>query len=148
MKNLLLFFTLLCTAYFSNAQQNQKKPRNIEEHKKKFIEQRIEIKESNKSNFWATYDRYNNKRKDLRIKREQNRLSMQKSEISESEAQTIISNELAVKQEELALEKNYIRDLQQVISNKEILSFLKAEREFNKMVLKRLAKERREGQRN
>ena len=137
MKNLvLILITLISFSTF--AQNMDQRDQRMRVAKQEYITEKLELKENQKDSFWALYDEYNGKKRDIRIDITQNRLGLRKTTITDKEARSIIDRELELKQAMVDLEKEYVSKYDNVLSVSQIIKLYKAEDDFNKVVMQRL----------
>ena len=134
MKNVMIVVMVL-TATLAFAQEPEEK---IMERKKEFLAQRMELEEKQKQPFFDLYEEMHAQKKDLRIEMQQNRLTLQKSTLTEKEANNVILKEFEIKQRLLDLEKDYHKKYATVISSKQLIEYYKSEDDFNRMLMGRL----------
>jgi Spy/CpxP family protein refolding chaperone len=152
-----LFATLLFAlcifsgAAFSQESNNDGPDRkeNIESMKIAFITKKLDLTPQEAQQFWPVYNQYNDKAKELRKKRRQEgreaRLNF--DELSDKEVEQVISNDMAYRQKELDLQKEYHEKFKSVLPIKKVAKLYAAEEQF-KIVLINKLKDRDRGPRN
>lgn len=100
--------------------------------------------------FWPVYNEFDSEREKLRKELRENIRTVRKDggALKESDANEILSKGLTLRQEELDLERTYTDRFVKAIGAVKVVELHKAERDFNREVLKRLRErmeERREG---
>lgn len=133
---LIIFFLIFVTfRSFSQADENQS--RSIESAKIALITERLQLTPAQAEKFWPVYNEFSAKKRSLlrQLHRERKELP---DNISESEAKTILEEKAALKKQELALDEKYLPQLIAVTSAKQVLSLEAAEREFRRLLLKRI----------
>ncbi|MDX5422282.1 MAG: hypothetical protein LPK07_14555 [Hymenobacteraceae bacterium] len=132
---LLFFCALFLSGTMSLAQDNRRE--NVEAAKTAFLTDKMELTTDQAQKFWPLYNEYETKRRELmRAYRSGYRHDLE--ELSEQEAKARIDNMFDTKEKELALEKEYAAKYQRVISTKQLIRLYRGEREFTKLLLKRL----------
>lgn len=143
MKRYTLFLLLFCAFTFAssaaNAQDNRSHDRreNIEAAKVAFLTEKMNLTPEQSQKFWPLYNEYESKRRELMKNYRQSR-HQDVETLSEQEAQARIDNMFSTREKELALEKEYAVKYQRVLSNKQLINLYRGERQFTKMLLKRL----------
>ena len=87
--------------------------------------------------FWPIYNEYEAKRRELMRSYRHGR-HQDVETLSEQEAQARIDDMFSTREKELALEKEYAAKYQRVLSNRQLINLYRGERQFTKMLLKRL----------
>lgn len=122
---------------------------NIESMKIAFITKKLDLTPQEAQQFWPVYNQYNDKAKELRKKRRQEgreaRLNF--DELSDKEVEQVISNDMAYRQKELDLQKEYHEKFKSVLPIKKVAKLYAAEEQF-KIVLINKLKDRDRGPRN
>tara|TARA_Y100000746_G_scaffold177348_1_gene154926 strand:+ start:111 stop:647 length:537 start_codon:yes stop_codon:yes gene_type:complete len=129
-------------------EQREKRKAKMKEMKKAFIKTELELTEEEEEVFWPIYDEFENKRDELRKEHKSLRKQFKgKSldELSEAEAEEMLSKEMEFREKRLALDKDFEQELKNSLSAKKIILLHKAERKFKKQLLDRM-KGRRGGE--
>lgn len=129
-------------------EQREKRKARMKEMKKAFIKTELDLTEEEEEVFWLIYDEYDNNRDALR--REYRSLRKQfkgnsLDDLSESEAEDMLTKEMEFREKRLALDKDFEKELKSNLSAKKIILLHKAERKFKKQLLDRM-KGRRGGE--
>lgn len=125
--------------------QREKRQEKMKAMKKAFIKIELELTESEEQAFWPVYDKYEAKRME---QRKEHRALRKKykgktpEEMTDAEAEEILSKEIKFKEQKLALEKAYNDELKKVIPVRKVLMLHRAERKFKKQLLERMKKGR------
>ena len=134
------FFIVILFCVFglaSTSIQAQDRNENVEAAKVAYITDKIELTADQAQKFWPIYNEYEAKRRELmRNYRSGYRRNIE--EMSEQEAKARIDEMFDTKERELALEKEYATRYQRVISTKQLIRLYRAERDFTKLLLKKL----------
>ena len=129
-------------------EEREKRKAKMKEMKKAFVKTELGLTEEEEQAFWPIYDEYENKRDALRKEHRSLRKQFKgKSldELSEEEAEKMLMKEMEIREERLALDKDFERELKSSLSAKKIILLHKAERKFKKQLLDRM-KGRRGGE--
>lgn len=122
-------------------EQREKRKEKMKEMKKSFIKTELDLTEDEEQLFWPIYTEYENKRDALRKERRSLRKKLKRKsldELSESEAEEMLTKEMEFREKRLALDKDFERDLRSNLSAKKIILLHKAERKFKKQLLDRM----------
>ncbi len=121
----------------------------IKTQKIAFLTQRMDLSPEDAQKFWPVYNQYDKEvdavRKDMR---EFHKNLKHDDQITEGEAATAIDKELGARQKELDIRKKYATEFSKTIGAIKTMRLGKAEREFNRELLKRVRErmeERRDG---
>ena len=142
MKNclIILFFCVFAvggSTAFAQGRSEQGRNEKVEAAKVAFITDKVGLSADQAQKFWPVYNEYETKRRDL-VKNYRSEYRSNLDEITEQEAKSRIEDMFEIKEKELALEKEYTAKFQRSISAKQVIMLYRAEREFTKMLLRRL----------
>ncbi|MFD2515040.1 Spy/CpxP family protein refolding chaperone [Pontibacter locisalis] len=132
---ILLFFCLITLG--SSVVVAQDRSENVEAAKIAYITDKIELSPDQAQKFWPIYNEYETKRREL-MRNYRGGYRRDLEEVSEQEANARLNEMFETKERELALEKEYVAKYQKVLSAKQVIKLYRAEREFTKLLLKRL----------
>ena len=132
---ILLFFCVFTLG--GSAAFAQDRSENVEAAKVAYITDKIELTPEQAQKFWPVYNEYESKRREL-MRNYRGGYRRNLDEVSEQEAKERIEEMFDTKEKELALEKEYVAKYQRIISTKQVIQLYRAEREFTKLLLKRL----------
>lgn len=137
--SLLLSCALLLgsTAAFSQSSSKEERSENVEAAKIAFLTDKMELTSDQSQKFWPLYNEYEAKRRTL-IKGYRSGYRQDVDALSEAEAKSRIDNMFVTKEKELELEKEYANRYLRVITSKQLIKLYRGERDFTKMLLKRL----------
>ncbi|WP_299754218.1 hypothetical protein [uncultured Pontibacter sp.] len=137
--SLLLSCALLLgsTAAFSQNSSKEERSENVEAAKIAFLTDKMELTSDQSQKFWPLYNEYEAKRRTL-IKGYRSGYRQDVDALSEAEAKSRIDNMFVTKEKELELEKEYANRYLRVITSKQLIKLYRGERDFTKMLLKRL----------
>jgi Spy/CpxP family protein refolding chaperone len=129
-----------------SAQDRRPVKENVEAMKIGFITERLELTPEEAQKFWPIYNQYTEETNNLRKTRRKNMSEAKENmdEMTEADAEKFIDNELALKQEELDIQKKYHPQLKKVLSSKKIAKLYRSEDEFKRRLLE-MIKEKRDG---
>ncbi len=127
----------------------EERMQEIKSQKTAFLTQRMDLSPEEAQKFWPVYNQYDKEvdanRKEMR---EFHKTMKKDEEVTEAEASAAIDKELAWRQKELDIRKKYASEFKKTIGAKKTMSLGKAERDFNKELIKRVRdrmQDRREG---
>lgn len=119
----------------------------IKAQKTAFLTQRMDLSPEEAEKFWPVYNQYDKEvtaaRKEMR---EFHKAMKTDSTLTETEASAAIDKEIASRQKELDIRKKYVAQFKKTVGAVKTLQLGKAERDFNKELVKRMRK--RDGDRN
>lgn len=139
---LAIAFTLLLGNTAAYAQNNRSQDReSVEAAKIAYLTDKVGLTTDQSQKFWPVYNEYEAKRRAL-VKSYRSGYRRNVEELSEQEADERINNLFATKAKELELEKEYAARYQKIISTKQLIKLYRAERDFTKLLLKRLDTQR------
>jgi hypothetical protein len=139
-----LLLTLLVSTGITFAQGrggNQEKRENIEAMKIAFITQKLELTPEEAQQFWPVYNQYSEKTKELRKKRKQgNREARQQNfdELSDKEVEQLVNDDIANRQKELDLQKEYNEKFKTILPIKKVAKLYAAEEQFKVILINKL----------
>lgn len=160
MKTLLRFpvlLLLLCAAPFAaQAQQEEDMPQlsqdrmnEIKAQKTAYLTTKLGLTTDEAQRFWPIYNEYDDAREKLRREmRELHKSGKEEGGLTEATAKTMLAKGLDIRTRELELERTYSDRFTKSIGALKTLQLVKAERDFNKEVLRRFRdrmEERRDG---
>ncbi len=117
----------------------------INSRKKEYITQRLQLDEKTSNEFFAIYDEYQAKRKNLRIDISQNQLTFRKSDLSDAEAKKALDSEFDLKMKLISLEKDYTSKYLKVLTPQQVIEVYKSEDDFNRRMMDRVRENARKG---
>lgn len=126
---------LVFTIIKSYAQNNA-----VESARVAFISQKIELTPAQAEKFWPVFNEMNNQRADLKrtIRGIYDKMDLP-SEQTNDKVKVYIDQLSQLKQKEATLEKEYYNRFLLIISPKQLAQLFSAEREFQKILLKKVA---------
>ena len=131
----LILFCLLALGSLSASAQDRNE--NVEAAKIAYLTDKVELTADQAQKFWPVYNEYETKRRELmRNYRSGYRKNLE--EMTEQEAKARIEEMFFIKEKELDLEKEYVAKYQRIITPKQLIKLYRAERDFTKLLLKKL----------
>ena len=113
-----------------------------------FLTQRLDLSPAEAEKFWPVFNQYDKEQEVVRKElRDMHRGMRKDTEVSEAEAAAAIDKELAARQKERDIRKKYAAEFKRTIGAVKTMRLGKAERDFNRELLKRL-RDRMEERRN
>jgi Spy/CpxP family protein refolding chaperone len=150
-KNTFLLLAFLCFSSLSYAQpkgapaktradRQQEKRENIESMKIAFLTNKLDLTPDEAQKFWPVYNQYQDKLHELRKQRRMNEKDSKKNldELSDKEIAQAIENDLANRQKELDLQKEYNSKFQAVLPIRKVSRLYAAEEQFKMVLLEKL----------
>ncbi len=143
----LLFLLLTPLAFALHAQDNDtsstalsaSRSQEIKAQKSAFITQRLHLTSEEARMFWPIYDRCDAELESLRRQMRTDRKGLkQDSTLSEADAAKAIDQGLADRQQQLDIRKHYTLEFKKSIGSVKTLELDRAERDFNRELLKRM----------
>jgi hypothetical protein len=142
--NRFILILFICVATFATSGafaqdkgQSHQRHERVEAAKVAFLTDKMELTSDQAQKFWPFYNEYEAKRRDL-LKMYRGGYRQDADDLSEQEAKARVEDMFTVREKELALEKEYAAKYIRVISNKQLVKLYRAERDFTKLLLKRL----------
>jgi hypothetical protein len=141
MKNIWIASLLLLFPFMLKAQGNGARNQEIESYKVAFLTQKMDLSPDEAKIFWPIYNDFQKEQTALRRQRMQNGISLKKIDeidnLSDAQVQSLINNELNVKQQSLDLEKKYYAKLKSSLPIKVVGKYYRAQESFKKELLSR-----------
>ena len=141
MRTAFLFLVLLiCTNVFAQtASTSTSGKEQLEAYKVGMITQRLNLSADQAKLFWPIYEDYTTKRKAIKKKDSDLKKSLATTTLANKELLLELKKIPMYRQQVADLEKNYINNLSKVISAKQIAELYLIEGDYKKMLIKRLA---------
>ncbi|MEJ5962711.1 hypothetical protein [Pedobacter immunditicola] len=147
MKQLILFVLFICVGHYASAQKPNDRRNEIESYKIAYLTQKMELSPEEAKVFWPIYKNWQQEQINLRKERSQKVISYRKIEeienLSDNEVQSLIANELTIKQKALDIEKKYYNQLKSKLPIKTVGKYYRAQETFKKELLHRYKDGRR-----
>ena len=125
----------------SKGPKNQEKKENIEALKIAFITDKLELTPEEAQKFWPVYNQYADKLVEIRKKRRQDMRDAKQNnydEMTDKEVEQAIDLDLANRQKELDLQKEYNTKFKTVLPMKKVAKLYSAEEQFKMVLLNKL----------
>ncbi len=134
----LLFLTISSGSLQAQDHHHSKeRHQNIQNAKIAFISEKLSLTSEQSQKFWPIYNQLEAERDNLREKSRALR-SQNLEAMSDSEIRAALNNRLNWRQEEIDLDKQYMEKFTRVISVRQLAALYRNEREFYKVLLKKL----------
>lgn len=104
-----------------------------------FITSRLTLTQDQAQRFWPLYNEFVSRRRELNRSGRLLRNEAKNPTLSDVQLRDNFTQEFAVRQQQLDLEKTYFDRVQQVLSMRQVAVLYQAERDFTKEVLRRVA---------
>lgn len=142
MKRLLILFlfcafTLGGTVAMAQSGRSQDRRENVEAAKVAFLTDKMGLTAEQSQKFWPLYNEYETKRREL-VRSYRSGYRQDVDELSDQEAKARLDGMFSTREKELELEKEYVARYQRVITSNQIIKLYRSEREFTKLLLKKL----------
>ncbi|WP_162055562.1 hypothetical protein [Pontibacter pamirensis] len=144
MKQYLVLFILICAFTFSGTaalsqdrHTHSERKENVEAAKIAFLTDKMGLTPEQSQKFWPLYNEHEAKRRAL-VKGYRINFRQNIDELTDAQVEARVSKIFDLKEKELALDKEYASIYQNVISVKQLVKLYRGEREFTKLLLKRL----------
>lgn len=137
MRHYLILLLLCALGFVSTSALAQERNENVEAAKVAYITDKVELTADQAQRFWPIYNEYEAKRRDL-MRNYRSGYRKNLDDMSEQEAKARIDEMFDTKEKELALEKEYAARYERVITTKQLIKLYRAERDFTKLLLKKL----------
>lgn len=146
MKKLLLFtlgtFLLLSSSYSQDPEKVQSVNEKLQARKIALISERMNLTPEQAEKFWPIYKEMSQRQQAIRSEFQQQKANFNPKTASEEEMKKMIDLGLKVKERQLNLEREYSDRMRQIINNRQMLNWRKAEEEFRQILIDRLQKAR------
>ncbi|EJF09146.1 hypothetical protein O71_16786 [Pontibacter sp. BAB1700] len=119
------------------AQSGRPQDKNVEAAKVAFLTDKMELTAEQSQKFWPLYNEYETKRREL-VRSYRSGYREDVDQLSDQEAKARLDGMFSTRERELELEKEYVARYQRVISSNQIIKLYRSEREFTKLLLKKL----------
>ncbi|UOG73157.1 hypothetical protein MTX78_13590 [Hymenobacter tibetensis] len=141
--SLLMFSLLAVTPVVAQPSPGGRQGRmsQLENAKIAYITEKVSLTQDQAQRFWPVYNEFSSKRRDLNHRMRELRTSDQDA-LSDDQIKDNLTQALAMRQQEVNLEKEYFNKFQKVLSIRQVGKLFQAERQFTKEVLKRVTDRR------
>ncbi|MBW3127793.1 MULTISPECIES: Spy/CpxP family protein refolding chaperone [Hymenobacter] len=107
-----------------------------------YLTEKVSLTQEQAQQFWPIYNEYATKRRDLNQRSRQLRTTRPET-LSDQQLKDNLNQVLALRQQEVDLDKDYLRQFQKVLSIRQVSQLYTAERQFTREVLQRVTRSRR-----
>lgn len=128
---IVLFFLSLSFIGFAQKKNKEK----IEALKIAHITNEVSLTSEEAQKFWPIYNDFESRKNDIRKEDMTFKRKTDFNKLSEKESEDFIKNMLNLEERKIALRKQFILKLNEVISAKKILKFIEAEHTFRRKVI-------------
>ncbi|WP_316745851.1 hypothetical protein [Pedobacter gandavensis] len=141
MKNIVVAALLFMLPFLASAQKTAERSAEIESLRISYLTQKLDLSEEEAKIFWPIYNDFQKEQAALRKERSQNMISFKKlteiDNLSDTEIQSLIVNELNYKQRDLSIEKKYYYKLKSSLPIKTVGKYYRAQESFKRELLSR-----------
>jgi CO/xanthine dehydrogenase Mo-binding subunit len=141
MKNILAAILLLFLPFIVSAQRNNRGGNEIEAYKVSYLKEKLELSPEESKIFWPIYTAWTTEQAALRAERREKMISFRKiteiEDLSDTEVQSLINNELNFKQRDLNIERKYYNKLKSSLPIKTVGKYYRAQETFKRELLSR-----------
>ncbi len=118
----------------------KEKRENIEAQKVGFLTKKLDLTAEEAQKFWPVYNQYDDKLKELRSKRREDMKNAKENleGMSDKDIEQLVDNEMAFRQKELDLQKEYNSKFKAVLPIKKVAKLYRADEEFKRFLLNEL----------
>lgn len=141
MKNLFAALFLLLFPSILFAQRNMGRSNEIEAYKVTYLKEKLDLTPEEARIFWPIYNAWTAEQSALRQERREKMISFRKiteiEDLSDTEVQNLITNELNFKQRDLNIERKYYMKLKSNLPIKTVGKYYRAQETFKRELLSR-----------
>ena len=131
---------LMLSAMSGEAMAQRPSHEKLESVRIALITERLSLTPEEAQQFWPVYNQINEKRKQLKREGFRQRRIDNTDSLTDEQAQARIEAYLNLRRQELALEEEAAERYATVLSPKQVLQLFRAERDFQRMMLKQLGR--------
>lgn len=118
--------------------QNGERREKIEAMKVAFLTQQLDLSSREAQQFWPVYNEYQDKLEALRQQRKKDRKASASDALSDKDAEALLDQELAFRQQEIDLQKSYYQRFKGVLTVRKALKLMRSEEEFKRVLLEQI----------
>lgn len=118
--------------------QNGERREKIEAMKVAFLTQQLDLSSREAQQFWPVYNEYQDKLEALRQQRRKDRKASTSDALSDKDAEALLDQELAFRQQEIDLQKTYYQRFKGVLTVRKTLKLMRSEEEFKRVLLEQI----------
>lgn len=132
----LLFYSLFCFTVLLSAGPLSAQPKdNIRQFKKAFLTETLSLTAEQREPFFQVYDQYEGER--VRLRREINRVKRGMMARTDDQLKSDIGQIIRLKEEEVALDRQYMDKFLKIISIRQLAALYQAEQQIKVKLLER-----------
>jgi hypothetical protein len=132
----MLLMTIL--ALKARAQGPEEKAEKIQAAKVAYITSKLNLTTAQAQTFWPVYNEFEGGRKKIRLQMKGLNKESKHAQLNDEQIKANVRKRLALRQEELDLEKLYVDKFLKVLSAAQLADLYESEKEFTKLLLNRL----------
>lgn len=148
MKNIFAATILLLLPFLVSAQRDNGRRNEIDAYKRTYLQEKLELSPEESKIFWPIYTAWQAEQSALRQERRERMISFRKiteiEDLTDTQVQSLITNELDFKQKDLNIERKYYGKLKSSLPIKTIGKYYRAQETFKRELLSRY----RDGKKN
>jgi len=133
----LIFLSQAIFVFAQRSEERKEKKEQIEIARIGYLTSAVQLTELQANEFWPVYNEYSQKRKQLKRQARQLLKNKELDAITDAEAKELLQKLNSLHEQEFQLNKTYEPKLLQIVSSKQLLQLMKAEREFIRMLHKK-----------
>lgn len=134
-----LFFLFVCM-YCITCNLFAQGGNRVEQAKIAYITQKLNLSTTEAEKFWPLYNEFRVKSKELKKGRRGELRELKSDNITDKEADEILTELLSIEQRLLDLRKEYYLKFKQILPTKKVILLVQAEKEFNKELISYIKK--------
>ncbi|MGY0040453.1 hypothetical protein [Pedobacter sp. NJ-S-72] len=127
--------------FLTSAQRNEGRSKEIEAYKSTYLKEKLELTPEEAKIFWPIYNSMQSEQSELRQERRKNMISFRKSteieNLSDTEVESLIVNDLNFKQKDLNIDRKYYNKFKSSLPIKTVGKYYRAEQTFKRELLSR-----------
>ncbi len=131
----MLLMTIL--ALKARAQRPEEKAEKIQAAKVAYITSKLNLTTAQAQTFWPVYNEFEGGKKKIRFQMKGLQKESKQGQLNDEQIKANVRKRLALRQEELDLEKQYVEKFLKVISASQVADLYDSEKEFTKLLLNR-----------
>jgi len=127
-----------------NKERREAKRDNIESMKIAFLTKKLDLTPEEAQLFWPVYNQYTDKLQELRKKRRMDSKDAKHNvdEMSDKDVEAAVDSEMAFRQKELDIQKEYHAKFKAVLPIKKVAKLYQAEEQFKRVLLDELKRDK------
>jgi len=138
MKTLLLFSVLLLSLNLKAQPPGmEEKAEKVQAAKVAYITSKLNLNTAQAQGFWPVFNEFESARRKIRFQMKVLQREGKHSQLNEEQMKASIRKRLALRQEELDLEKQYAEKFMKILSAAQVAELYESEKEFTKLLISR-----------